>query len=134
MCSVTELTKHFRKNEFDTILCAEVLEHIPFKYFEKSLEELSNVAKNYVILSLPHFGIGLSLNLKIPLIRRINFTIKIPFPIKHVFDGQHYWEIGKKEYPLRKILKIISKWYNIERTYMISENPYHRFFILRVKK
>lgn len=115
VCSVTELSKYFNENEFDTVLCAEVLEHIPFEYFEKALKELWKVSKRYVIISLPHFGIGLSLSLKIPLVRLTNFTIKIPFPVKHVFDGQHYWEIGKKEYPLRKILKIISKWYHIEK-------------------
>jgi len=134
ICNVTELSKTFNKDEFDTTLCAEVLEHIPFKYFEKALRELWKVSKRYVILSLPHFGVGFNLSLKIPFLKRISFTIKIPFPVEHVFDGQHYWEIGKKGYPLRKILKIMSKWYLIEKTYIVPENPYHRFFILRVRK
>lgn len=133
VCSVTNLSKIFSKKQFDTVLCAEVLEHLPFKHFEKALRELWKVSKKYVILSLPHFGLGLRLSLKIPLIKEINFAIKIPLPVKHVFDGQHYWEIGKKGYPLRKILKIISKWYKIKKTYIVPENPYHRFFILVVK-
>jgi len=134
VCSVTELSKYFNENEFDTVLCAEVLEHIPFEYFEKALEELWKVSKMYVILSLPHFGVGFSLSLKIPLLKRINITVKIPLPLRHVFDGQHYREVGKKGYSLGKILKILSKLFYIEKTYIVPENPYHKFFILRVKK
>ncbi len=135
VCSVTELTKYFRRNEFDTVLCSEVLEHIPFKYFEKSLEELSNVAKSYVILSLPHFGIHLNLSLNFfPKTKRANLLITIPFPIKHKFDWEHYWEIGKRGYSLSLVKEIISKYFTIKRTYLIPENPYHRFFILKVRK
>uniref|UniRef100_A0A7C5V3W0 Methyltransferase domain-containing protein n=1 Tax=Caldicellulosiruptor owensensis TaxID=55205 RepID=A0A7C5V3W0_9FIRM len=134
VCSVTELSKYFNENEFDTVLCAEVLEHIPFEYFEKALEELWKVSKMYVILSLPHFGVVFSLSLKIPLLKRINITVKIPLPLRHVFDGQHYWEVGKKGYSLGNILKILSKLFYIKKTYIVPENPYHRFFILRVRK
>ena len=51
----------------------------------------------------------------------------------HKFDGEHYWKIGKAEYPLNKIINEIQKagfW--VEKTYSrVFENPYHRFFILR---
>ena len=132
--SVTELSTVFNKNSFDTTLCAEVLEHLPFKYFEDALQELHFVTKNYLILSLPHFGVDVLLNFKLPLVRKMEFAIKLPYPKKHKFDGEHYWEIGKKGYSLRKILRIISKWYYIEKTYLVPENPYHRFFVLKVKK
>lgn len=134
VCSVTELSNHFEKNSFDTILCAEVLEHIPFEYFETSLESLQKVAKNFVILSLPHFGIKLRFSFKVPLVKEKNILIKLPYPRGHRFDGQHYWEIGKKGYPLNKILRIISKFFKIEKYYLVSENPYHMFFVLKKKR
>ena len=134
VCSVTELSKHFEDNSFDTVLCAEVLEHLPFKYFEKALKELYKVSKKYVIITLPHFGLDFSLSLKIPILKQIDIKIKLPLPIKHRFDGQHYWEIGKKGYSLRKIRKILKKYYFIEREFCPAENMYHRFFILKVKK
>ena len=50
----------------------------------------------------------------------------------HKFDGEHYWEIGKAEYPLSKIINKIQKaGFRVKKTYRVFENPYHRFFILR---
>ena len=134
VASVTELSNIFDENTFDTSLCAEVLEHLPFEYFEKSLQELHYVTKKYLILTLPFFGIKVSFFLKVPIMKKIGFVISLPYPKKHKFNGEHYWEIGKKGYSLKKILKVISRWYYIKRTYLPLENPYHRFFVLKVKK
>jgi len=48
------------------------------------------------------------------------------------FDGEHYWEIGKRGYPLSKIINEIQKArFKVEKTYSrVFENPYHRFFSL----
>lgn len=134
VCSVTELSNYFKENSFDTILCAEVLEHIPFEYFEKSLREMQKVARNYVIMSLPHFGIKLRLSLKIPLIKEKNILIKLPYRKEHKFDGGHYWEIGKRGHSLNRILSVISKFFEVEKNYLVPENLYHMFFILRIIK
>lgn len=49
----------------------------------------------------------------------------------HNFDKEHYWEIGKAEYPLSKIINNIEKiGFKIERTYRPFEAPNSRFFIL----
>lgn len=120
----------FQDNSFDIILCAEILEHLPFEEFDKALEELERVSKKYVVLSLPHFGHSIKFSFKIPLIREKRFAIRIPFPIKHHFDGEHYWEIGKKGYPLTKIKRIIKKCFVIKKEFIPFESQYHHFFIL----
>lgn len=120
----------FQDNSFDVILCAEVLEHLPFEEFDKALEELKRISKQYVVLSLPHFGHSIKLSFKIPLIREKRFAIRIPFPRKHHFDGEHYWEIGKKGYPLTKIERIIKKHFAVKKEFIPFENQYHHFFIL----
>jgi hypothetical protein len=52
--------------------------------------------------------------------------------IIHKFDGEHYWEIGKKNYPLNKIINDINlSGFTILKTYRIIEFKYHRFFILK---
>lgn len=108
-CSVTELHKIFKPKSFDVSLCAEVLEHIPFECFPKSLNELSFVTKEYVIISLPYPAATFRFSLKLPALKEINFRFRIPLYQKHKFAGEHYWEIGKRNYPLRKILNIIEK-------------------------
>ncbi len=119
-------------NSFDVVLCAEVLEHLPFEKFEKSLSELRRVAGRYVVLSLPHFGPQLKLNFKIPMIKEARLAVKIPLPLKHDSSGVHYWEIGKRGYPLRKIKRIIKRHFKIMDEFIPLENQYHHFFILKI--
>ncbi len=134
VCSVTELSDHFERNSFDTVLCAEVLEHLPFKYFEESLSEISKITKYYAVLTLPHAGANFKVRVKVPYFKELNLYLKIPlFWKKHEFDGQHYWEIGKKGFSLNKIKKEIKNYFEIEKTYCLISNPYHRFFILKRK-
>ncbi len=130
VCSVTELTKLFRPNSFDVVLCAEVLEHLPFRYFGKALNELHTVTKRFVVLSLPYAGPSFRFCLKMPFIGERNITVKLPLHRKHRFDGQHYWEIGKKGYPLTKIKQYMTKRFRIVKSYVPPENMYHIFFVL----
>jgi hypothetical protein len=48
---------------------------------------------------------------------------------KHEFDGAHYWEINKREYPLSRIVSDFTKSIRLTRTYRVPENTYHRFFV-----
>ena len=124
------LNMPFENSSFDVVLCAEVLEHLSFDKFEKGLSELKRVSKKYVILSLPHFGHSIKLSFKIPLIKEKKLAIRIPFPTKHHFNGDHYWEIGKKGYPLMKIKQIIKKYFMLKKDFIPFENQYHHFFVL----
>jgi len=120
----------FEKNSFDLILCAEVLEHLPFEKFEKCLKELEKVTKKNVILSLPHFGPPIKFSIKIPFLKEIKVAFKIPYHPKHQESRVHYWEIGKRGYGIRKIKKIISKHFKVKNDFIPFENQYHHFFIL----
>ncbi len=120
----------FGDDSFDVVLCAEVLEHLPFKKFEESLKELKRVSKKNIILSFPHFGHSLKFSFKIPLIKERKLATRLAFPIKHKFNGEHYWEIGKRGYPLKKIRDIIRKYFKIKKEFIPFENQYHRFFVL----
>ncbi len=120
----------FTENCFDVILCAEVLEHLPFAKFEKSLSELQRITKKFVVLSLPHFGPQIKFSFKIPFIKETKFAFKFPLPIEHRFNGEHYWEIGKKNYSAGKIKSIIQKYFKIKKEFIPFENQYHHFYIL----
>jgi len=83
----------FKDDSFDTVLCAEVLEHLPFEKSIEGLRELKRVAKKYIVLTLPQ------LSLDNRFFRRLKSK---PF----TFDGQHYWELGSGKCSLKGIKKI----------------------------
>jgi len=120
-------------DSFDLIAAFEILEHLPFSQFEKSLSEIRRVSKKYVIISLPHFGPPVKINFKLPFLKEVKVAFKIPFYKKHKFNGQHYWEIGKKDYSPGKIRKIIKKYFKIKKEFIPFENQYHHFFVLENK-
>jgi len=65
----------FQDNSFDVVLCAEVLEHLPFEKFEEGLKELKRISKRNIVLSLPHFGHSIKFSFKIPLIKERKLAI-----------------------------------------------------------
>ena len=122
------------ENSFDLVSCFEVLEHLPYEKFKISLSEIHRVAKKYALLSVP--DVSRQYPLVIPAGKKIIKNI-IGLSEKtdaHIFDGQHYWEIGKTDYPLKKILKDIKKsGFLIKKTFIGKNCPNRRFFILKCK-
>ncbi len=121
----------FAENSFDVVCAFEVLEHLPFEQFERALSELARVSRRVVLLSLPHFGPSLRLEFKVPFIPRVRLAWKVPYPQVHIFDGQHYWEIGKRGFPVRRIRNILLRQFQIENEFVPFENQYHHFFVLK---
>ena len=120
----------FEDSSFDVVCAFEVLEHLPFEKFEQALAELARVARNKILISVPHFGPSLRLEFKIPFLPRVRLACKVPFPKMHIFNGQHYWEIGKRGYSVRRIRNCISKFGRIRKEFIPFENQYHHFFII----
>jgi len=124
----------FANKSFNVVTCYEVLEHLPYKDFNKALSEISRVSRPYAILSIPDANRVYRLSIQIPKIGYIKKLIPLPRlkRLIHNSDGEHYWEIGKVGYPLNKITSDIqSAGFKIERIYRVFEIPYHRFFILK---
>jgi len=121
-------------NFFELVCCFQVLEHLPFEKFEESLNELCRISEKYVLLSLPYSRIDFKFEIKLPLLKKLNVHFTIPkFYRKHMFDGQHYWEIGTKGYQINKIINVLEKHFLVEEINNPYENPYHIFFKLRKK-
>lgn len=118
---------------FDVVVCCEVLEHLPFEKFAGNLAELARVSRRHVVLSLPHFGPRTQLFLKLPLLPEIRLAFKIPVPLRHLYNGEHYWEIGKRDYPVRRIRDALRPYFTITREFIPFDNQYHHFFILEKK-
>jgi hypothetical protein len=115
---------------YDVAVAFEVLEHLPFETFEQNVRELLRVSKRHVIISVPHFGPPLKLNYKIPFLPEIKVACKVPYPRVHTFNGQHYWEIGKKGYPPRLIRSKLEGLASVLKDFVPYENQYHHFYVL----
>jgi len=121
----------FEDASFDMVCAFEVLEHLPFEDFEKALGELVRVARSCVLVSVPHFGPPVKFLIKVPFLPEIRFAFKIPFPKIHTFNGQHYWEIGKKGYPASRIRAAFECRGELIKEFVPFENQYHHFFVLK---
>ncbi len=132
--SVTALP--FRDGQFDASFCCQVLEHLPFDQFLPALTELRRITSNRVVISLP--DVTPFVYLRAPGLRRLLpwlwRGIDLPgLPAEHDFaaHGQHHWEIGKKGYPVRRILGEIAKaGFRRPRHFRMVERPYWHFFLL----
>lgn len=124
----------FENDSFDMILCCEVLEHTPYDLLSQALNELRRVTKKKVLFSVPDGRRTLfSLDLKIPFLKKKQVLIKIPTFKKHKMEqkGGHCWEIGKKEYPLNRIIKEIKKTgFNILKENVFIDTPKNYYFLL----
>jgi ubiquinone/menaquinone biosynthesis C-methylase UbiE len=123
----------FIDRTFEIVACYELLEHLQYQNFCPVLKELCRVSKRNIIISLPDVTTVYRLNIELPRISPIKILIPhpLPRPVQHAFDGEHYWEIGKKGFSLKKIVGDIRKTgIKILKTYRVFEFYYHRFFVL----
>lgn len=117
-----------------SLTCAfQMLEHLPYDESQRAFSEMIRVTRRYLIISLPVASNGWPITITLPKFGTFKFNIPHPRPwlIQHNFDGEHYWEINKKGYRLKKVtddflaqgsIKLIKKFY-------VHENPYHQFFV-----
>jgi len=125
----------FEDEEFELVTAFEVLEHLPFEDFIKGLKELRRVTKKNVIISIPYVTVNFFGKMKLlPFFRPVYFlwrALEYRWK-KHEFDGQHYWEMGKKGYSRTKIRQVINAaGFEIEKEFTPQLNPYHYFFVLK---
>lgn len=124
----------FEDNKFDLITCFEVLEHLPYNKAEQAIKELYRVSSKNTIISVPNRTLCYKFLIKLPVIKEKSFLFSIPRLLskKHIFDGQHYWELGKKGYPVSRFRKTIeNQGFVISKSYRIFESDNHHIFVLK---
>ncbi|TAL50344.1 methyltransferase type 11 [Patescibacteria group bacterium] len=125
------------QEQFDTVLCCEILEHLPFKDFEMVLLDLRKVSREHLIVTLPYSTRGTFTPYIVfkflPFMKPISWLHIFPICTRaHIPTHPlgHQWEIGKKGYPLKRIRKCFkTAGWSIKKQYPIFENPYHYLFV-----
>ncbi|WP_071516658.1 methyltransferase domain-containing protein [Geitlerinema sp. PCC 9228] len=122
------------KNTFDAIVVFQVLEHIPYEDFEKAIKKLAEATNKFLVISLPYSSEYLSLNFRSSFNRDFRgVMLQIPkfWSTKPLVDDEHYWEIGLKGYPKKRIVRSLEQTgLKIRRQYQDKLQPYHYFFVL----
>lgn len=131
--SVTALP--FPDKHFDAVLAAEILEHIIFDDVASALKEIARVSRRYAVISLPHPGYIFSVGYKVPLLPRIDLFAQLPFFWKeHHFNGEHYWELGKKSYPVSRFVELAAAaGFELVASEKYPDDLAHRFFVFKTQ-
>ena len=133
---VLELERHFSENSFDTVLCAEVLEHMPFENFRPTLKQIAKVCRSSCVLTLPRLQrilIDWQMRIKIPKMeyKTMGLFLAAGAPLKNMYAG-HHWEIcSSKETEIGELRAIIREHFEIEEDYRLRWKAYHQFFVLK---
>jgi hypothetical protein len=132
--SVTDLIDIFQHKKFDLILCAEVLEHMPFEHFEEAIDNIAGTTNEYAILTLPRCQkviFDIQFNIKVPKLPYIEKGLFLSIPNSNI-PPEHHWELdSSKETKLKEIDTILKKHFTILDSSRFRFRSYHHYFILK---
>lgn len=123
----------FGNEAFDTSICCQVLEHLPFSELVPSLSELRRVSRGHLIFSVPDnrrfislrgqfFSAQIDMQASVPLRNR-------PLPPDRFELHGHYWEIGFGGVSARLVSQALrqSGWRLLQKR-RVPDLPWHSFF------
>ena len=124
----------FKDGSFGTVMACQVLEHLPFDLLSVALSEIARVTSRYAVISLPNVGRTYPVQVFLPKLGRKQwlFDLSSPLPRKDsVLSEEHYWEIGRKGYPVERIISVMEQaGFTVLEHHRVFEFAYHHFFIL----
>jgi len=130
--SVTMLP--FAAKIFDVVVAAEILEHIAWEDLTLALAEIRRVTRRAALISVPNAGYTFACDWKLPLIPRQRWIWRLPrFWRRHRFDGEHYWELGKRGFTLNLFIRIIQQsGFRLLGHELWPDDPVHHYFLLEL--
>jgi len=121
----------FADDTYDLTCAFQMLEHLPYDQSLLAFAEMARVSQRYAVISLPDAKPVWQYSVHIPRVGPKRFLLPRPHlkAPAHEFDGEHYWEIGKRDYPLSRVIADLSQYMRLVTTYRVHENPFHRLFV-----
>lgn len=132
---ILDLTTDFStlKDKFDAIVLFQVLEHLPYEQSEEALKKLALITKRFLVISIPYNAKFLALQIKYSYVHRSRYLLlNLPkFWSSKPVCNEHYWEMGLKGYPKKRILDSVAKaGLTIKQEFTDPIHPYHYFLVL----
>lgn len=117
---------------FDSFLCCQVLEHLPWQQALVALQELARVSRRGGVISVPTIEpcVGIRMHgwgryghrrVRLP-------TFKAP---SLRWPAEHYWELGSGVTPQQFRTGLKTAGFEVAREIRPPENLYHHFFVVR---
>ncbi|MDA3875549.1 MAG: class I SAM-dependent methyltransferase [Halothiobacillus sp.] len=121
----------FADNSFDVVCAFQMLEHLPYEQALRAFAEMTRVSRHHIVISLPDAKRVWRYSGHIPKMGVLDWLLPRPFSraLTHEFDGEHHWEINKRDYSLVKVTQDLTRTATLLKTWRVPENPYHRFFV-----
>lgn len=121
----------FADGSYDVVCAFQMLEHLMFDESLVAFTELTRTCRSHVLISLPNANKMWRNTLYLPRIGAIDVLIPKPRlrAPEHIFDGEHYWEIGKRGYDFSSVMNRFCEVGDVrlEKNFRPLENPYHHF-------
>ena len=127
----------FQDNSYDLVLASEIIEHLPWEEVDEALAEIARVTKKHAIISVPYAMNCFEIIISSPLIEKwrkgpFRFLFKLPIAPKDIkFTGEHYWEMGRKSYPYKKVRGKLEEYFEVVREVSPTLDAYRHIFVLK---
>jgi hypothetical protein len=138
--SVHDLSR-FADAAFDAVIASHVLEHLALPYLDRCLSELARVAR-YSLIYLPVHGRHAQLRMTPGfggfdwsfIADIFNWFEKPDGMTPRYMSGQHYWEVGMREFRIRDLVRRFSVHFEILDTYRNRDWLPSQNFVLKSKR
>jgi hypothetical protein len=130
----------FADGQFDVVVASHVLEHLPFAYFDRCVDELARVGRHAVVY-LPYAGRHLEWRFTYAQrVREYAARLRIP-PLARIAgdkpelqEGHHYWECGYPGFSVSRLTRLFSRRFTIDRRYHNRDWTYSINFLMTARE
>lgn len=132
ICAPLSELPNYVEEDFDLVVCCEVLEHMPLEDLDNNLECLRRLGSR-LFLTLPNSyrRFGVSGLIFLPRIGSRFFDMNFDIPFKRSLDhSSHFWEVGySNECTQKNIINRLNKHFSSVRSGRFALNPGHIWFL-----